>query len=201
MAVIKYDGSAQDTHTIPQVLKRGDNGKPLRGKVITPARVQRRALDEYNLRGLIMPKGVALVVEDADIIQKATTLGCFEVVVAEDEAVCEDKDWLRWAKQKRRIKMVKTESELPDAGKANEAEVLATVVHDDGLDDMKYHELKRLAAERELSVPPGTKKVEIIKLIREVDGQRHDPEESAGGEDQGPSLDEDMDFDGMQDVG
>lgn len=83
MAVLVYDGSAKDHSVKPQLLAKGEDGRPAKRKVVRPAETEFFPIDTYDLWGVKFPKGEEVEVPHSlvvkGIVKKAKALGCFKV--------------------------------------------------------------------------------------------------------------------------
>jgi hypothetical protein len=187
MALITYDGSAKDHEVIPQVLKTGSDGKPMKRKVKEPARTIYKPIGTYNLFGMLFPAGEKQSVIDKAAIKKAVSMGCFDVEIVEGEPISHDKKWLEKALQSDRVRMVGKNVEAAPAPAVQQSS--HPEYSDDGLDGMKRTDLIRLATTRGLSVNLAMRKDEIVQMLRDHAA---------------PALAEaaeEMSYDSMKDVG
>lgn len=165
MALITYDGSAQDHEVIPQVLKTDKSGKPQKRRVAVAARTIRKPIDEYVLREYRFPKGQPLSVTEKDLVRKAAALGCFKVEIIEGEPATFDKKWLEKAIEEQRVTLSK--AALQEAPAPAKTEKPAHAIAADAYDKLKRSELMRMASTRGLKIHPGLKKDDLQAMLRE----------------------------------
>ena len=92
MPFVVYDGSACDTETVPQILKKDINtGKEMKRNVAKPAELIKRPMDVYHLRGpqgetYAFPKNEPVEIpaeyrkKEHPVLSKCKTLSsCFQV--------------------------------------------------------------------------------------------------------------------------
>lgn len=164
MALLTYDGTAKDHEVVPEVLRKGSDGKPIARTIVRPAVTRFMGLAEFNLRGMIFPAGVALEVADKDTIKKAAALRCFAVEVFEGEPITYDKKWLKVALQGDRVTLAEERREAP---KPETVEKAVPRYANDNLDEMTRVALVRVAGARGITVHAGQRKADIVAMLRE----------------------------------
>ncbi len=71
---ITYLGGARDHSVTPEVLQKGDDGRPMKRKVTREARYEFEELETLTLQRLKLPKGVPVPCSNPETLRKALVM-------------------------------------------------------------------------------------------------------------------------------
>jgi hypothetical protein len=113
-AVVTYDGTAVDHSFEPAVSKIGKDGKPMKRRYLKDPVPMPTKINPYRLWDLVFPEGEPVeLVSDAqiagqltvrDLVKKCKALGCFEVVIVDEDAMKEPAKRARQRRHPERFK-------------------------------------------------------------------------------------------------